>query len=84
MASPEYYADILEDENGNYIGMSYTHTETIYVPLSLCLKDSGIIWIEVQEYWYNGMVGGDCSSQVSLLYTRTKTGINFAVDSIWG
>ena len=84
MATPEYYAELLEDENRNYIGMSYNHTETIYVPLSLCSKDSGVIWIEVTEYWRDGMVGGNCSSQVSLLYTRTEIGINFSVESIWG
>ncbi len=84
MATPEYYAELLEDENRNYIGMSYNHTETIYVPLSLCSKDSGVIWIEVTEYWRDGTVGGNCSSQVSLLYTRTEIGINFSVESIWG
>ena len=79
-----YFADLVLNEKGDCIGVDYSHTEMIQLPLSLCSKDSGYMWIDVRAYDADGKWFKEVTGSVLLYYYCSGTSVTFSVDSIWG
>ena len=82
----KYVVHYVWDENNMWVtDYIYSHTETIHLPLSLCSKDSGRIWIvladgtsdEMDEIVADGYVF--YVSSVCFDYVRSGTNITFSV-----
>lgn len=76
----DYRVDWPVDENGQLIGFVYSHTETISLPVSLCSKTIGRIWLVVAEGTSNGKFGVEVSGMSASIcfdYVRSDTNIVF-------
>ena len=69
--SSAYFVDEVCGEDGWPIGYTYSHTEMIQLPLSLCSKEKGRIWIMVEDE--DGVIGAG----VPFDYICTETSIRF-------
>ena len=69
--SSEYFVDEVWGEDGWPIAYNYSHTETVQLPISLCSKEKGRIWITVADE--SDILG----TGVPFEYTRTEASICF-------
>ena len=69
--SSEYFVDEVWGEDGWPIAYNYSHTETVQLPISLCSKEKGRIWITVEDE--SDILG----TGVPFEYTRTEASICF-------
>lgn len=70
--SSAYFVYEVWGEDGWPIAYTYSHTEMIQLPLSLCSKEKGRIWITVEDE--DGVIGAG----VPFEYTRTEASVRFA------
>lgn len=70
--SSAYFVYEVWGEDGWPIAYTYSHTEMIQLPLSLCSKEKGRIWITVEDE--SDILG----TGVPFEYTRTEASVRFA------